>query len=110
MPAPEVLVNARAPAHAAPMVMPAAESSSSACKKTYLFLPSSVLRNFLQKRMKPSISEVDGVMGYQAATVAPANTQPSAAAVLPSMMMRPSLLPGIGFTRIGSGQSKCSFA
>jgi len=30
---------------------------------------------------------VDGVIGYHAATVAPANTQPSAAAVLPSIMM-----------------------
>ena len=33
------------------------------------------------------MSEVDGVIGYQAATVAPAYTQPSAAAVLPSISM-----------------------
>ena len=39
--------------------------------------------------LNASISEVEGVIGYQAPTVAPANTQPSAAAVLPSMMMWP---------------------
>ena len=37
------------------------------------------------------MSEVDGVIGYHAATVAPANTQPSAAAVLPSIMMWPAV-------------------
>jgi hypothetical protein len=39
--------------------------------------------------LNASISDVDGVMGYHAPTVAPAKTPPSAAAELPSMMMEP---------------------
>ena len=49
------------------------------------------------------MTEVDGVMGYQAATVAPAYTQPSAAAVLPSIR----ILSAVGvhlFRWNGSGQ------
>ena len=51
-----------------------------------LFLPvSGSLRYFSQNILNASITEVDGVIGYQAATVAPAYTQPSAVAVLPSI-------------------------
>ena len=42
-----------------------------------------------------STSDEDGVMGYQVTTVTPANTQPSAAAALPSMM----ILPAVEFMR-----------
>ena len=38
--------------------------------------------------MNASASDDDGVIGYHAATVAPPYTQPSAAALLPSMKMR----------------------
>ena len=48
-------------------------------------------RYFSQKPLKPSITEVDGVIGYQAATVAPAYTQPSAVAVLPSIRILSSI-------------------
>ena len=51
------------------------------------------------------MSEVDGVIGYQAATVAPAYTHPSAAAVLPSIMMWPAV-SSIFSTCSGSGQAK----
>ena len=73
MPGPDVLVNARAPIHAAPMAMPAADSSSSACRMQYLLSPvSASTRYFWQKPLNASISDVDGVMGYHAPTVAPA--------------------------------------
>ena len=72
-PAPLVEVKARAPAHPAPITMPAAANSSSACTMAKRFLPvSGSLRNWWQKAVKASTSEVDGVIGYQAATVAPA--------------------------------------
>ena len=41
-----------------------------------------------QNSLNASITDVDGVIGYHAATVAPAYTQPSAVAVLPSIRMR----------------------
>ena len=44
------------------------------------------------KALNASMSEVEGVIGYQAATVAPAKRQPSAAAVLPSIIMQPFVL------------------
>ena len=72
-PAPLVEVKARAPAHAAPITIPAAASSSSAWMIANRFFPvSGSLRNWWQKAVKASTSEVDGVIGYQAATVAPA--------------------------------------
>ena len=49
------------------------------------------------------------MIGYHAPTVAPAYTQPSAAAVLPSIMMWPAVLSS-AFTRVGSGQSKFAIA
>ena len=55
------------------------------------------------------MSEVAGVIGYHAPTVAPAYTAPSALAVLPSIRM----CPDVAFIRArwkGSGQSKFAFA
>src|SRR5687768_6030240 len=91
MPGPLVGVNARAPAQPAPITTPAADSSSSHWTTRYLFLPlAASFRYSAQKRRKPSISDVDGVIGYHAPTVAPAYTQPSPAAVLPSIRMKSS--------------------
>ncbi len=42
--------------------------------------------------MKASAREEDGVIGYQARTLAPAMTQPIAVAALPSMMILPAVL------------------
>src|SRR3954454_18232983 len=98
MPGPDVDVKERAPFQLAPSTMPMADSSSSACRMQKLFLPVwGSLRCAAQNPRKASISDVDGVMGYQAATVAPAYTQPSASAVLPSIMMlsRVELAPSI---------------
>ena len=73
MPGPAVGVNARAPAQPAPITTPTAASSSSACTtaKRFFFVSGST-RYFWQKPRKASISEVAGVIGYQAPTVAPA--------------------------------------
>ena len=110
MPGPEVAVKARAPFHMAPITMPMAASSSSAWMKAKFLRPVSLsTRIRSQNILKASMSEVDGVIGYQAATVAPANTQPSAAAVLPSIMMWPAVVSSFA-TRSGSGQVKCSRA
>src|ERR1043166_495133 len=85
MPGPAVDVNDRAPAHAAPITIPAAASSSSAWMRQYFRSPDvGSLRYRSPKSLKASMSDVDGVIGYHAPTVAPAYTQPSAAAVLPS--------------------------
>src|SRR5215212_8961978 len=86
MPGPDVDVNARAPFQPAPVTMPIEASSSSAWMIANLFLPVSLsTRSFEQYFWKASASEEDGVIGYQAHTVAPPYTQPSAAAALPSM-------------------------
>src|SRR6202007_389157 len=72
MPGPEVAVKARAPFHEAPITMPIEASSSSPCTMAYLALP--VLESclsFLQWLANASASEDDGVIGYQAQTVAP---------------------------------------
>ena len=72
MPGPEVAVKARAPFQAAPITMPIEASSSSAWTMAYLFLPvSGSTRSRLQCSVKASASEDDGVIGYQAQTVAP---------------------------------------
>jgi hypothetical protein len=73
MPGPAVGVNARAPAHEAPITMPMAASSSSACRiaKRFFFVSGS-RRYFRQKPLNASISDVAGVIGYHAPTVAPA--------------------------------------
>ncbi|MNC87696.1 hypothetical protein D3C83_34440 [compost metagenome] len=58
--------------------------------------------------MKASASEEEGVIGYQAQTVAPPYTAPSAAAVLPSTkILLPTLLARL--MRMPSGQLRfCS--
>ena len=72
MPGPEVAVKARAPFQAAPITMPIEASSSSACTMAYLvFLVSGSTRSRRQWLVKASASEEDGVIGYQAHTVAP---------------------------------------
>src|SRR5579863_7254752 len=92
MPGPDVDVNARAPFQDAPITMPIAPSSSSACRMQKLLFPvSGSLRYFSQNSLKASMQDVEGVIGYQAATVAPAYTQPKAAAVLPSIRILSSL-------------------
>src|SRR6516225_7040045 len=72
MPGPLVAVKARAPFQEAPITMPIEASSSSPWTMAYLALP--VLaswRSRLQWLVKASASEEDGVIGYQAQTVAP---------------------------------------
>src|SRR5262252_598435 len=72
MPGPDVLVKARDPFHPAPITMPIEASSSSAWTMAYFALPLSLSwRRRLQCDWKASASEDDGVMGYQAHTVAP---------------------------------------
>src|SRR5688572_8988065 len=71
-PGPEVAVNARAPFQPAPTTMPTEASSSSPCTIAYLCLPVSLsTRNFAQYLSKASARDEDGVIGYQAHTVAP---------------------------------------
>src|SRR5947199_10081573 len=89
MPGPEVAVKARAPFHDAPITMPMDASSSSPWMMAYLaFLVSGSWRSRLQWLVKASASDDEGVIGYQAQTLAPPYTAPSAAAELPSMKMR----------------------
>src|SRR4029078_3939429 len=93
MPGPDVDVIARAPAQLAPTTMPSAAISSSACTIANVALP--VSRSMRYLRMYPmsaSGSDEDGVMGYQATTVTPANRQPMAAAALPSTSTWPVVL------------------
>src|SRR5947209_7041259 len=72
MPGPDVEVKARAPFQAAPITMPIEASSSSACTMAYLlFLVAGSMRSRRQWPVKASASEDDGVIGYQAQTVAP---------------------------------------
>src|SRR3989338_7649654 len=89
IPGPEVAVNARAPFQAAPITMPIEASSSSPWMMAYLaFLLSESWRSRRQWLVKASASDDEGVIGYQAQTVAPPYTAPSAAALLPSMKIR----------------------
>src|ERR1700744_1259616 len=71
MPGPDVAVNARAPFQEAPITIPIEASSSSPCTMAYLALPSLLWRSRLQWLAKASASDEDGVIGYQAQTVAP---------------------------------------
>src|SRR5471030_2958555 len=90
MPGPDVDVNDRAPAHAAPSTMPIDASSSSAWRiATFFKCVAGSTRRSSQKSMNASQREDEGVMGYHAHTVAPPNTQPSADATFPSMMILP---------------------
>src|SRR4029078_4801494 len=89
MPGPEVAVKARAPFHDAPMTMPIEASSSSPWTMAYFaFLVSGSWRSRLQWLVKASASDDDGVIGYQAHSVAPANAAPSARAELPFLNSR----------------------
>ena len=73
MPGPAVEVKARAPAQLAPMTIPTAAISSSACRIANLFcFVSGSRRYFRQKDVNASIRDVAGVIGYHAPTVAPA--------------------------------------
>src|SRR4029434_6476768 len=94
MPGPLVAVKARAPFQPAPVTMPMEASSSSAWMMANLFLPVSLsTRRRMQYGLKAAARDEDGVIGYQAHTVAPPYTQPSAAAALPSMkIFSPTLL------------------
>ena len=89
MPGPDVAVNERAPFQEAPITMPIEASSSSACTIANFAWPVSLsMRKRLQWLVKASATDEEGVIGYQAQTVAPPYTAPSAAAELPSMKMR----------------------
>src|SRR5512143_1930906 len=90
MPGPDVDVKDRAPAHPAPRTMPIEAISSSAWMTATFFFPvAGSTRSSSQKSMKDSQRDEEGVIGYHAQTVAPAKTQPSAAAALPSTMILP---------------------
>ena len=72
MPGPEVAVNDLHPFQPAPMTMPIEAISSSACMIANRDLPvSGSIRRSWQYLVKASASEVEGVIGYQAQTVAP---------------------------------------
>ena len=72
MPGPDVAVKARAPFQPAPITVPIAEISSSACTMAKLFFfVSGSTRSLRQCFVNASAIEVDGVIGYHAATVAP---------------------------------------
>src|ERR1700716_250297 len=72
MPGPEVAVKARAPFQPAPMTMPIEANSSSACTMAYFaFCVSLSTRNLAQCLVNASATEEEGVIGYQAQTVAP---------------------------------------
>src|SRR6202163_1253869 len=95
MPGPAVAVIERAPAQAAPITMPIAANSSSACTMANVALPSGPMRYSFMYSIIVSTSDDDGVIGYQVTTVQPANMQPSAAAELPSTI----ILPAVAFMR-----------
>ena len=82
----------RAPAQPAPITIPIAASSSSACTMAKVALPSGPMRYSFMYSIIVSTSEDDGVIGYHVTTVHPANMQPRAAAELPSMMILPAVL------------------
>src|ERR1700721_2413877 len=71
MPGPEVAVKARAPFQDAPITMPMEAGLSSPCTLASFALPSASCLSFLHWLAKASASEDDGVIGYQAQTVAP---------------------------------------
>src|SRR5260221_8609963 len=103
MPGPDVEVIARAPAHDAPIAMPTAASSSSACTTAIRLSPVlGSVRKRSEYAIRYSHSEDDGVIGYHAATVTPPMSAPSAAAWLPSTSTLPSTTPVIGSRRKGS--------
>src|SRR6266568_1545623 len=108
MPGPEVDVIARAPAHPAPIAMPTAASSSSACTTAIRLSPLGSVRNRSEYAIRYSHSDDDGVIGYHAATVTPPISAPSAAAWFPSTSILPSTTPVMGSSRYGSLLEKLS--
>src|SRR5258708_17883119 len=97
MPGPDVEVIERAPAQPAPMAIPRAASSSSACTTAISFSPVlGSMRKRSEYAMRFSQRDDEGVIGYQAATVTPPMSAPSAAAWLPSTSTFPSTTPFIG--------------
>ena len=100
---------ARAPAQPAPITMPIAASSSSACTIANVALPSGPTRKRFMYSMAASGNDDDGVIGYQLTTVTPANMQPSAAAELPSMMILPFVL-SIRWMKYGSRLGRVAVA
>src|SRR6185369_2557376 len=93
MPGPDVDVIARAPAQLAPTTMPSAAIWSSACTMANVAFPDSLsMRYFRMYEMSDSGRDEDGVIGYHATTVTPANMQPIAAAALPSTRIWPEVL------------------
>src|ERR1700690_3501731 len=92
MPGPAVAVMERAPAQAAPITMPTAANSSSACTTANIALPSGPMRDSFMYSIIVSNNDDAGVIGYQVTTVHPANMQPMAAAELPSIMILPFVL------------------
>src|ERR1700730_1709351 len=87
IPGPAEEVMPRAPAQPAPTTMPTAASSSSAWTIAKVALPSGPMREGFMYSIMLSGRDDEGVIGYQATMVTPANMQPSAAAELPSMMI-----------------------
>src|SRR4029078_8451060 len=88
-PGPEVAVNARAPFQPDPVTIQIDAMSSSAWTIAKAFSPvSGSTRSLRQYFSNASASDDDGVIGYQAHTVAPPYTQPSAAAEFPWTKMR----------------------
>src|SRR5215831_8668921 len=107
MPGPDVDVIDRAPAQLAPTTIPSAAISSSACTMANVAFPVSLsIRYFFMYEMSVSGNDDDGVIGYQATTVTPANMQPIAAAALPSTSTWPAVL-SIRATRYGSRFWRC---
>src|ERR1700674_316710 len=92
IPGPAVAGIARAPAQPAPTTMPIAARSFSDCAMANVALPSAPMRNRFMYSIMLSGSDDEGVIGYQAAMVTPANMQPSAAAEFPSTMILPAVL------------------
>ena len=92
IPGPAEEVMARAPAHPAPSTMPMAANSSSAWTIAKVALPSAPIRKRFMYSIVLSGSDEEGVIGYHATTVTPANMHPNAAAELPSMMILPVVL------------------
>src|SRR5690606_41832541 len=90
-----------APAQPAPTTMPIAASSSSAWTTVYVGWPSGSTRSLGRNSLRASMKLVDGVIGYQAATLTPPNTEPRAPASLPVMRIRPSVA-FMGSTTYGS--------
>src|SRR5580693_3115020 len=93
---------ARAPAQPAPIAIPSAANSSSACTTAKVACPvSGSILYFFKYSINCSHKLDDGVMGYQVTTETPAKRAPIAQAELPSIIILPSVLY-MGSTKNGS--------